>query len=185
MVSQASMAVRTWPPLIGLLLLTSGCLGLGGVSPAYVPNEDLPASWSEEDRVSQAIAMGLGELETIGYESSDGFAGVTVATLNDVPFVDERSRVVPAAIDKIEEQYGVTLEESGSTTIDLANQGGQAQGTVYDVQGAPADAKAVMFAVDCDPFVLVLGYGTSTDTAFTEALYGEAKTVAAQTVCPT
>lgn len=176
------MVARSWPVLLGLLLVTSGCLGLGGVSPAYIPSQDLPASWSEDDRVSQAIAMGLGELETITYETNDGFAGVTVATLNDVPILDERSRVVPAAIDRIEQRHDVTLEESGTTTVELVNQGGQTSGTVYDVQDAPADAKAVMFTVDCDPFVLVIAYGT-TGGRFTEALYGEAQDVGGHAVC--
>lgn len=176
------MVPRSWSVLLGLLLLTSGCLGLGGVSPAFVPSEDLPASWSETDRDTQSIAMGLGELETIAYQTNDGFAGVTVATLNDVPLLDERSRVVPAAIDQIEQRHDVTLEESDTTTVELVNQGGQTSGTVYDVQGAPADAKAVMFTLDCDPFVLVIGYGTTGGT-FTEALYGDARDVGAHTVC--
>lgn len=126
--------------------------------------------------------MGLGELETITYETNRGFAGVTVATLNDVPLLDERSRVEPAAIEQIEERYGVQLEETGTTTLELANRDAQVQGTEYDVQGAPAEAKAVLFPVDCDPFVLVVAYGLA-GSGF-GASYQDAQDVGRHVVCP-
>lgn len=178
------MLARSWPVFLGLLLLTSGCLGLGGVSPAVVPSEDLPSSWSQTDQDTQGIAMGLGELETLTYEANSRATGVVVATLNDVPLLDERSRVEPRAIQEIESRYGVQLEESGTTTLELINHGSQVEGTEYDVQGIPVDAKAVLFEVGCDPFVLVIAYGTTSDTRFTDPTYGEAKEVARHVVCP-
>lgn len=167
----------------GVALTLAGCLG--SVDPATIPAEALERhDWSRQASTSQNLVLGLGDLEIRGYGPGSGFAGATLASANDVPVVSEENRVLPRAIQRVEEKRGVRFKDPSETTIRLENRGTTVQATVYDVEGAGGPAKAVLFTPNCGPFVIVAGYGTTTSGLFGGASpYDEARDVVGSVVC--
>lgn len=171
--------------LSALLLLTVALAGcLGGVTAAKLPSSTLQDhGWSRTDRSSRSLVMGLAELKVRDYESEDGFAGATVASMNDVPIVSEEKRVLPRAIKRIEKQRNVDLVKTGTRTMDLANLDATVDADVYRVENAPGEAKAVIFTPPCGPFVIVAGYGSTGSGLVAGATYEDAREVVRHVVC--
>lgn len=147
-----------------LTALTSGCLGLGSVEPAEIPDETVEEhDWRQTRDERQDYAGGLAELATYEYEPPSNavakVAGVMVATLNDLPILDERERLIPIALEKIEEDRGVEFQETGTRSMELINIGSTVEGTEYDIRQGPNEAKGVLFTPECDDFVAVVAYG--------------------------
>lgn len=149
--------------LLGLIV-SSGLAGcLGSVEPARIPQQSLQENgWSQTKSTSDNLVWGLGDLEIRDYEPESGFAGATVATVNDVPLVDEEERLLPRAIERIEERRDVNLSKIGTERITLVNVGSTIEATEYEVQGAPGPARALVFTPTCAPFVAVASYGLQT-----------------------
>lgn len=160
------MARALWVALILVASLTSGCLGLGSVEPADIPEEGRD-DWRQTRNDRQDYAGGLAELVTVEYEPPENavakVAGVMVATLNDLPILDERERLIPIALKKIEEDRGVEFVESGTRSMELVNLGSMVEGTEYDIRQGPNEAKGVLFTPDCEDFVVVVAYGPLAD----------------------
>lgn len=141
-------------------LLTAGCLG--SVEAATIPQESMPSGWSEKNSESDSLVLGLGSLELRDYgPSGNDFSGATIATMNDLPIVDERDQVLPRAIERVEEQRGVRFTNPTGLTVQLTNLGQEAPATEYDVEGAGGPAKALIVTPDCDAFVIAAGFGTT------------------------
>lgn len=150
---------------LGLMMVTTGCLGLGSVSPAEIPSQDAQdQGWEKTDEDVRSYAMGLGERVSKVYNPQDrpNRGAVNVETVNDVPFLDE-AELVPQAIDRLEERYNIELNKTGTRSVDLANMEGAVTADEYVIEGAPAEGKAFVFTAPCDPFVVVLGFGTTPD----------------------
>lgn len=148
-----------------LLMMTTGCLGLGSVTPGEVPSQDAQdQSWEKTNEDVQSFAMGLGERVSKQYrpQENSNRGAVAVETTNDVPLFDE-GELLPQAIDRIEERYNLELEKNGTRSIELANMEGGVTADVYDLKNAPAEGKAIVFTAPCDPFVAVIGFGTTPD----------------------
>ncbi len=158
MMRRTSLAVG-----LTLLMLTTGCIGLGSVSPAEVPGQDAQdQGWEKTNEDVQSFAMGLGERVSKQYrpQESSNRGAVSVETTNDVPLFDE-GELLPQAIERMEENHNIELEKNGTRSIELANMEGGVTADVYDIKGGPADGKAIVFTVPCDPFVAVIGFGTT------------------------
>lgn len=171
--------------LAALLLVSTltGCLG--SVDPATLPPEALDThGWSQQGSSSQSLVLGLGDLEIRDYGPGSGFAGATLASVNDVPLVSEEDRVLPRAIDRVEEKRGVEFTSPSTGSLELTNRGTTVEATEYDVEGADGPAKAVLFTPECGPFVIVAGYGT-TATGLTggAAPYDDARDVVKSVTC--
>lgn len=141
-------------------LLTAGCLG--SVEAASIPPESMPSGWSQKGSESDTLVLGLGSLELRDYgPSGNDFSGATIATMNDLPVVDERNQVLPRAIERVEEQRGVTFTNPSDLTVQLTNLNQEAPATEYDVEGAGGPAKALIITPDCENFVIAAGFGTT------------------------
>lgn len=148
--------------------LTAGCLG--GVEAATIPAQSQPSGWSEKGQDSQSLVAGLGTLELRDYgPSGNDFSGATIATMNDLPIVDEREQVLPRAIERVEEQRGVTFTNPSDKTVQLTNLNQQAPATEYDVEDAGGPAKALIITPDCDAFVIAAGFGTTVGSQYDNA----------------
>lgn len=184
---------RAWlVAALALVLVTTGCLG--SAQAAHVPAEDAEAKgWEETGSTSETVAMGLAEKKSRDYAPSSGTprAGVTVVSATDVPLFDE-SRFIPDAIERLEQQYGVDFEESGTTQLQLANLDATVTATVYDVKGGPSEAQAVLFEAPCSSFVVTAAWGTTGSggggglfggSSDGESYYEQAKDVARHVTC--
>lgn len=158
-------------PLLALALtasvLAAGCLG--SVEAAKIPQKSLPSGWSLQNEKSESIAFGLAQLKTREYGTGSGLAGATVASVNDVPVLDERERVLPRAIEKVEEKKGVKFKNPSSLSVQLTNLDQKAPATEYDVEGARGPAKALIVTPNCGPFVIAAGYGTTVGAQYDNA----------------
>lgn len=165
---------------LAAVVLLAGCLG--SVEPATIDESSLQnQGWSEQSRSSDSLFLGMGDLVRVEYGPSGGadFAGATVATVNDLPVVDEEEQVLPRAIEQVEEQEGVKFTQPSERSLDLAQMGTTVSATEYVVEGAPAPAKAVIFTPDCPDFVIVAGFGTTSPANF----YNDARNVVRGVVC--
>lgn len=178
-----------WLALALVAPLTAGCLG--SVTPASIPEQALSQNgWSETRDERQSIAGGLAEVVTREYTKggTQALAGAIVATLNDIPILDERERLIPIALEQVEEQQGITLRETGTRTLQLTNLGVTVTGTEYDIEGAALPAKGVLFTPSCGDFVVVVAYGTLPQQGgvlggSAPDRYGEARDVARTVTC--
>jgi hypothetical protein len=179
------MRAALWAGLLALAMM-AGCLG--GVDPAEISEQTLnQKGWSQTNSDTQPVAMGLAEIATKEYRGPSGqdATGVTVATTNDIPILDER-RFIPNAIEKIEEKRGITLEKTGTTKVSLPQLGGtETDADVYDFEKSGAQGKAVLITPEeCDPFVISVGYGLTQGSELAgSATYNEAKDVARNVAC--
>lgn len=158
------MTRALWLALVMLVPLTSGCLGLGSVAPATIPDETIEQNdWRQTRDDRQGLVGGLAEVAIVEYEPPSSavakVAGVLVATLNDIPLLDERERLVPLALEKIEEDRGVRFEEAGTRSLELVNLETTVEGTEYDIRQGPNEAKGLLFTPSCGDFVVVVAYG--------------------------
>lgn len=176
-----------WASLVLASLLLSGCLG--SVSPAEISQNTLDQrGWSETNTDEQSVAMGLAQIVTKDYEpnGSPQGTGAIVATTNNVPILDE-SRFIPRAIERVEQQRNIELEEAGTTTVSLPELGVEGvDAQLYTFQKSGASGKAILFTPDtCGPFVVTVGYGITGAGGISgvEQTYNEAKNVARNVVC--
>lgn len=139
----------------------SGCLG--SVTPATVPQSTLDdEGWVEKDSTSDSLFLGVGSVERRNYgPPGDDFTGATVATVSDLPVIDEREQLLPRAIENVEEERGVSFEDPTSKSVQLTNMDQEAPATEYDVKGAGGPAKALVITPNCEPFVVAAGFGTT------------------------
>ncbi len=148
-----------------LMMVTTGCLGLGSVNPAEVPSQDAQdQGWEKTEETADSYAMGLGERAEKRYQPQDNpnRGAVSVNTANDIPFFDE-SELLPRAIDRMEERYNIELNKTGTRSVELANMEGAVTADEYTMENGPAEGKAITFTAPCDPFVAVIAFGTTPD----------------------
>lgn len=182
------MQRSVWIALVVLLPAMGGCLG--DVEPAQISQETLNnENWEQVSSEEQSLAMGLATLVTNDYRCASACgggslggadvqtSGVIVASTNDVPILDER-RFIPAAIEKVEEERNINLEESGNTMLSLPNLGEDVNATTYTFTKSGVNGKAVLFTPDCSSFVVTVGYGVVQDS-----IYEDAKNIARQVTC--
>lgn len=174
------------PVVLLAIVLTAGCLG--GVEAAQISQDTLDdRGWTQTDSSEQSVAMGLGQINTVDYRKGGLDAtGVTVATTTDVPILDER-RFIPQALERVEQQRGISFEEAGTTTVSLPQlEIDSAQANLYDFQKDGANGKAILITPDrCDGFVISVGYGVTGAGGFSanQQTYQEARDVARNVVC--
>lgn len=174
--------MRKLVPLVLLAATLSGCIG--SVTAARIPSSTLDdQGWSRTDTSSRSMAFGLAELKVRDYRSDGGFAGATVASMNNAPIVNEEKRVLPLAIKRIEKSRDVNLVKTGTRQMDLVNLDTTVTADVYRVENAPGDAKAVIFTPPCDPFVIVVGYGSTGGGIVAGASYEDARNVVRHVIC--
>lgn len=170
--------------MVLLVPLTAGCIG--SVDAAEVPNAK-DEGWSQTSEDNQEMAFGLVEVVTKEYnpDSTGDTTGVIVASATSIPLFDEE-RLLPMAIEQVEQERGITLTETGETTVSLANLGGvEVVADLYEFEKDNVEGQAVLFTVDqCDAFVVVVGFGI-TDPAgmFGDSTYGEARDMATTVTC--
>lgn len=180
------MSQVRWAVLLALATLATGCLG--GVTPAKISQSTLDNNgWSQTNRQEQGVALGLGQLVQRDYRPSGSppGTGAVVASTNDVPILDE-SRFIPQALERVEQERNIDLQESGTTTVSLPELGGQqVEAQLYTFQKSGATGKAILLKPDqCDPFVVAVGYGiTGGGGVGIQKTYNEAKRVVRGVVC--
>jgi hypothetical protein len=169
---------------LAVMAPVAGCLG--DVQGASISEQKLQEEgWSQSDSSEKSVAMGAAQLVTTDYRPNGGgdTTGVTVATTNDVPILDEK-RFIPQAIERVEEQRGIDFQEDGSTKVDLPELGvDQADAQLYKFNKDGAQGKAILITPDqCDGFVITVGFGV-TQGVTGAATYEPAKDVARHVVC--
>ncbi len=176
---------RAW--LLAFVLVVpfaSGCLG--SVEAAEIPDPE-QEGWSQTSQDEESMAFGLAQVVTLEYEPNTGAGttGVIVASTTNVPVFDEE-RLLPMALEQVENERGIDLRQDGETTLTLANLDGvEVVADRYAFEKDGVEGKAVLFTVDrCDPFVVVVGYGV-TDPAgmFADPTYDEAREMASTVTC--
>lgn len=175
-----------WAGLLVMAML-AGCLG--DVQPAEISDQTLQQKgWSQTDSSDETVAFGLGQITTRDYRPSGGTdaTGATVASTTDVPILDER-RFIPQALERVEEQRGISFQEDGTTTVSLPSLGiDSTEADVYTFTKGGADGKAILITPEeCDSFVISVGYGVTGTGGFqaTDKTYQEAKEIARNVVC--
>lgn len=174
---------RAWLAAFVLVLpFVAGCLG--DVSAAELPDPEADG-WSMTGEDQDEMVLGMVEVVTKEYEPDGamGTTGVIVTSAPNFPLFDE-SRLLPMALEQVEEDRGITLTKVDDTTLTLTNLDTETSAEVYEFEKDGAEGQAVLFTPSaCDSFVVVVGYGITAAGMFGDTTYGDARDMAASVVC--